>query len=92
MFGGKSKEENRKEAVEEYVKKYQIEELMHDETVQRLAIKLNNAEVLNMATALSGNQSDRTKIEYLSALTEQNWLIINQLSRLNANIEKLANK
>ena len=28
-------------------------------------------------------------INYLSALVEQNWIIINQLSRLNSNIEKI---
>lgn len=35
---------------------------------------------------------EQAKVTYLSALVEQNWLIVNQLSRLNAGIEKLIAK
>ena len=35
---------------------------------------------------------EQAKVTYLSALTEQNWMIIRQLSRLNKNIEKLLEK
>lgn len=32
---------------------------------------------------------EQAKVTYLSALVEQNWMIIRQLSRLNKNIEEL---
>ena len=32
---------------------------------------------------------EQAKVTYLSAITEQNWMIIRQLSRLNKNIEGL---
>jgi hypothetical protein len=35
---------------------------------------------------------EQAKVTYLSALVEQNWMIIRQLSRLNKNIEKLIDK
>ena len=37
----------------------------------------------------SGKTEDRIKIDRLAALQEQNWVIINQLIKLNKNIEKL---
>jgi len=93
MFGnGKTKDENRQEVTEDYAKKYGIESLTENSVIQDLAVKLSQADLLNLTAALSGNQPDRTKITYLSALTEQNWLIINQLNRLNVNIEKLLSK
>lgn len=36
-----------------------------------------------------GSLEDKLKIEKLGALQEQNWIIINQLLKLNRNIEKL---
>lgn len=93
MFGNQQKrEENKKEAISELVQKYGIEDLAENEAIKELVIKLSNTDTLNLTAALSGNQPDRVKINYLCAITEQNWIIINQLNRLNSNIEKMMNK
>lgn len=46
------------------------------------------------AGALFSNTSaaDQAEMFYQSALVRQNWIIINQLNRLNKNIEELKNK
>lgn len=95
MFGNaKAKEENREQAVQEFIQKYHLEYLAESdpELLERLVLILGNSDGLNFVSALTGNQIDRTKISYLTALTEQNWIIINQLNRLNQNIEKLLDK
>ena len=52
------------------------------------ANKLGETEI-----ALSfGKTEDNVKIGYLGMLVEQNWVIMNQLGRLNKNIEKLIEK
>jgi len=93
MFGnGKTKDENRQEMVDEYKQKYNLETLdSNDEALaEDIVLKLvhNGA----FTSGFTGKIEDLTKITLLSALTEQNWIIINQLNRLNKNIEKLANK
>jgi len=93
VFGnGKSKEENRKELLDEYKLKYNLDKLNPDDEklAEDIVIKLE----LNGAStsAFSGKIEDLTKITLLSALAEQNWIIINQLNRLNENLEKNASK
>jgi len=63
------------------------------------------AVIYGIATDLKGNglikagmafsfakAEEQAKVSYLSALVGQNWMIINQLGRLNGNIEKLLEK
>ena len=92
MFGGKSKEEKKQEQISKFMEKYHIDELdpRDLETVKNIANDLAGNGLLKAGMALSfANGADQAKVTYLSALVEQNWLIINQLSRLNKNIEKL---
>ena len=92
MFGGKSKEEKKQEQLDKLMEKYNLYELDPKdlETVKNIANDLAGNGLLKAGMALSfTNGADQAKVTYLSALVEQNWLIINQLSRLNKNIEKL---
>ena len=92
MFGGKSKEEKQQEQLDKLMEKYNLYELDPKdlETVKNIANDLAGNGLLKAGMALSfTNGADQAKVTYLSALVEQNWLIINQLSRLNKNIEKL---
>ena len=92
MFGGKSKDEKKQEQISKFMEKYHIDELdTRDlETVKNIANDLAGNGLLKAGMALSfTNGADQAKVTYLSALVEQNWLIINQLNRLNKNIEKL---
>ena len=92
MFGGKSKEEKQQEQLDKLMEKYNLYELDPKdlETVKNIANDLAGNGLLKAGMALSfTNGADQAKVTYLSALVEQNWLIINQLNRLNKNIEKL---
>ena len=44
---------------------------------------------LGVALSLSTKAEDQIKIDRLASLQEQNWIIINQLGRLNKNIKEL---
>ena len=92
MFGGKSKDEKKQEQLDKLMEKYNLYELDPKdlETVKNIANDLAGNGLLKAGMALSFSSApDQAKVTYLSALVEQNWLIINQLSRLNKNIEKL---
>jgi hypothetical protein len=95
MFGGKNKEQKQAEQLQKFQEKYHLEELqLQDlEIVKSIAQDLAGNGFLKAGLALSfANAADQAKVTYLSALVEQNWLIINQLSRLNTNLEQLLEK
>jgi hypothetical protein len=74
------------------MKKYQLEDLnIKDiEIVRQIAGELVADEMIRVGMAFSfTNLIEQTKTGYLSALVEQNWLIISLLSRINNNIEIL---
>lgn len=58
------------------------------EIVTQIADDLAGNGLITLGTRLSGKAEDVAKITYLSALVRQNWILINQLSR----IEKLLKK
>lgn len=92
MFGGKSKEEKQQGQLDKFMEKYNLDELDPKdlEIVKNIANDLAGNGFLKAGMALGfANVAEQAKVTYLSALVEQNWLIINQLSRLNKNIEKL---
>jgi hypothetical protein len=61
--------------------------------VQRVARDLVGNKFFKAGLALSfAKAEEQAKVTYLSALVEQNWIIMNQLSRLNKNLEALLEK
>ena len=96
MFGnGKSKEEKQEEQLQKFMDKFHVDELDSKdlETVKQIANDLAGNGMFKAGLALSfANVADQAKVTYLSALVEQNWLIINQLSRLNSKIDNLLTK
>lgn len=64
------------------------------EKARNIARQLLGNNLIQLGTALSftGKTEDLAKMSYLSALVDQNWMIISQLDRLNKNIEKLIEK
>lgn len=90
-----SPEEKKQAEMQKFIEKYNIDSLNEKdlEIVKRIASDLVGNGLMKTGMALSfANADDQLKVTYLSALVEQNWLIINQLSRLNDTVEKLANK
>lgn len=95
MFGnGKTKEEKQQEQLEKFKERYHLDELDPKDldTVQAIASDLAGNGFLKAGIIFGGNAADQAKTTYLSALVQQNWLIINQMNRLNKNIEELKNK
>lgn len=97
IFGGgkKTKEEKQMDKMNKFMERYQLEDLDDKDLVvlQRIATDLTGNQFFKAGMALSfAKAEEQAKVTYLSALTEQNWMIIRQLSRLNKNIEKLLDK
>ena len=91
----KSKEEKDQEKLEKFMDRYQLEDLDEKDLVvlQRIAADLVGNNLLKAGMALTfAKAEEQAKVTYLSALVEQNWMIIRQLSRLNKNIEELNKK
>lgn len=101
FLGGNSEEKQRKQEekqqaeINKFTAKYNLDSIDENDliVVRRIANDLAGNGFLKAGMALSfAKGEEQAKVTYLSALTEQNWLIINQLSRLNSNIEKLMDK
>lgn len=97
IFGGgkKTKEEKQMDKMNKFMDRYQLEDLDEKDLIvlQRIANDLMGNKWIQAGMVLSfAKAEEQAKVTYLSALTEQNWMIIRQLSRLNKNIEKLLEK
>lgn len=96
LFNNKeTKEEKQEKQLQNFMDKYQLEDLDEKDLVvlKRITNDLVGNNFFKAGMALSfAKPEEQAKVTYLSALTEQNWMIIRQLSRLNKNIEKLLNR
>ena len=95
VFSGKKKQNKEEKQLEKFMEKYQLEDLDEKDLVvlQRIANDLFANNLFKTGLVLSfAKAEEQAKVTYLSALVEQNWMIIRQLSRLNKNIEELANE
>ena len=91
LFGGESKEEKKARKAEALLKKFGLQELSDPrdlESVKSISQNLMGNGLIELGTALQGNGADSAKMTYLHALTEQNWIIIRQLDKLNKALEK----
>lgn len=97
LFGGEkqTKEEKQEEQLRKFIDKYGMDSIDPRDLgiVKKIANDLYGNVFMKAGMALSfAKVEEQAKVTYLSALVEQNWLIINQLSRLNVAIEKLEKK
>lgn len=95
LFNKESKEDKQAKKIKQFMDRYQLEDLDEKDLIvlQRIATDLTGNSFFKTGMALSfAKAEEQAKVTYLSALTEQNWMIIRQLSRLNKNIEKLLEK
>ena len=92
---GKNKEEKQEEKLQKFMERYQLEDLDEKDmkVLQKIATDLTGNSFFKVGMALSfAKAEEQAKVGYLSALVEQNWMIIRQLSRLNKGIETLLEK
>jgi hypothetical protein len=88
---GKTKEEK----TEAYLEARGVKGLSQDSyaQVQRIADEMAGNGLIKAGLALSFNSGvDQTKLSYLSALVEQNWLLINQNQQIIDELKKLNSK
>lgn len=82
LFGEKkSKEEKQQEKLQKFMDRYQLEDLDEKDLVvlQRIATDLTGNTWFKAGMALSfAKAEEQAKVTYLSALAEQNWMIIRQ--------------
>jgi hypothetical protein len=95
LFGKKdqkTKEQKEQEQRDEFMERYQLEDVDQRDLVvlERIARDLGANSLIKTAMALSFTSvQEQAKVTYLSALVEQNWMIIRQLSRINQSLERL---
>ena len=88
MFGREkeSKEDKQQREMQKFVNKYGLEDLNENDLskVKSIAGDLLGNCLIKTGMALSMAKSEeQLKVSYLSALVEQNWIIINMLSRIS---------
>ena len=95
LFGGESKEEKRirkeKEEMQKFMDKYQLNDLSDKDLVilKRIANDLAGNGFFKAGMALSfAKAEEQAKVTYLSALVEQNWMIIRLLSEINSKLDR----
>lgn len=89
-------EEKNEKKFQELVEKYHLSEIDKEdfELIKNVCNQLKGNDLMELGVALSfgAKTEDQIKINRLAALQEQNWIIINQLGRLNKNVKELADK
>ncbi|WP_132995836.1 hypothetical protein [Sporanaerobacter acetigenes] len=87
----RKKEDEQKERMDNVLEQYGLTELSEEdlEAVQRIMADLTGKNLMKAGMALSfAKTEEQAKVGYLSALVEQNWIIIRQLDRLNRKLDK----
>ena len=90
LFGN---DEKRAQKAQALLEKYGLEELSDPrdiESVRQLSYDLMGNKMIELGTVMQGNTADVAKMTYLSAIMQQNFIIIRQLDRLNRNLENKA--
>lgn len=93
IFGEReTKEEKQARKERELLKKYGLQNVNKKdlESIKTILNELAGTGLMKTGMALSfAKAEEQVKTAYLSALFEQNWIIIRQLDRLNKQISKL---
>ena len=97
LFGsGISKEEKKaqkeQEEMKKFMSKYQLDDISEKDLVvlKRIANDLAGNGFFKAGMALSmAKPHEQATVTYLSALVEQNWMLIRQISDLNSKLDKI---
>lgn len=87
LFGGNDKLSKKQENL---LEKYGLENVSKKdaESIQKILSDLAGNGLMKAGMALSFSKAEeQAKVSYLSALVEQNWIIIRQLDRINKLLE-----
>lgn len=91
LFGEKvSKEEKQNEKLQKFMQRYHLDDIEVEDfpLVQEIASDLSGNGLATVSVTFGGKVEDMAKLTYLSALVRQNWIIINQLTRIEKELKK----
>lgn len=82
---------SQEQVVAQYVERFGLEDLDERdlESAKRIALDLAAKGWFKASMFFRAPAEEMLKVGYLSALHEQNWMILRQLARLNRNLEAL---
>lgn len=86
-------DEKKEKKFNQLIERYHLTDIGKEdyELIKNVCDHMSGTSLMELGVALSiGTKAeDQIKIDRLAALQEQNWIIINQLGRLNKNIKEL---
>lgn len=92
MFGAnkESKEEKATRETAELMSRYGLETLSEKdkESIRKIIGDLSGLGLMKAGILLGGKAEDTAKLGYLSALVEQNWIMIRQLDQINKKLDQ----
>ena len=93
LFGTKeTKEEKKKRKEKELLDRYGLSEVDQKDiqSIKKIINDLSGNGLLKAGMALSfASGEEQAKVTYLSALVEQNWIIIRQLDRISRKLDSI---
>lgn len=96
LFNSKeNKEDKKQQEINSFIEKYQLDEIDDKDLViiKKIATDLIGNNLLKAGMALSfAKAEEQAKVSYLSALVNQNWIMIRQLSNISNKLDKLLDK
>lgn len=95
LFDGVSKEEKQAQKVQEMMERFGLNNLSEADykSCQKIINDLAGVGLMKAGIALSfGKAEDQCKIAYLSALVEQNWIVIRQYDEMNQRLDWIMRK
>lgn len=96
LFNSKeNKEDKKQQEINNFIEKYQLDEIDDKDLViiKKIATDLIGNNLLKAGMALSfAKAEEQAKVSYLSALVNQNWIMIRQLSNISNKLDKLLDK
>lgn len=96
LFNSKeNKEDKKQQEINNFMEKYQLDEIDDKDLVmiKKIATDLIGNNLLKAGMALSfAKAEEQSKVSYLSALVNQNWIMIRQLNNISNKLDKLLDK
>lgn len=96
LFNSKeTKDDKKQQEINKFMEKYQLEEIDDKDLViiKKIATDLIGNNLLKAGMALSfAKAEEQAKVSYLSALVNQNWIMIRQLNNISNKLDKLLDK
>jgi hypothetical protein len=96
LFNSKeNKDDKKQQEINNFMAKYQLDEIDDKDLViiKKIATDLIGNNLLKAGMALSfAKAEEQAKVSYLSALVNQNWIMIRQLNNISNKLDKLLDK